>query len=148
MGSSFVGISGRGFWVQDSLLELWLRLLALHIDDPAESDVAAGIIRDQWLLASRGYFSGCVPHGLEEAVSTTEGAALVRAAVGSLLEALAMAPSGLGKDVLNLMGFSGGPFTGDVATQGLIEISIAFLGLLDGDVTAGPDDRSLTSGSK
>jgi len=28
MGTSFVEIGGKGFWMQDSILELWLRLLA------------------------------------------------------------------------------------------------------------------------
>jgi hypothetical protein len=96
VGTSFVSISDCGFWVQDSLLELWLRLLALHVEDPVGSGAVATTIRDQWLLASRGYFGGCVPDGLDEAVSTGEGAAIVRAAVQSLLEALAAAPSELG----------------------------------------------------
>ena len=47
MGTSFVSISGHGFWIQDSLLELWLRLLALHIEDPVESGGLATTIRDQ-----------------------------------------------------------------------------------------------------
>jgi hypothetical protein len=98
VGTSFVSISGRGFWVQDSLLELWLRLLALHIEDPAETGATAAAIRDQWLPASRGYFNGCVPDGLEEAISTPAGAALARAAVHSLLAALAAAPSRLSRE--------------------------------------------------
>jgi hypothetical protein len=148
VGSSFVSISDRGFWVRDSLLELWLRLLALHIEDPVESGTVATTIRDQWLLASRGEFGVCVPDGLEEAVSTGEGAALVRAAVASLLEALAAAPSRLGKDVFNLMGFSGGTFTGDIETRRLIEVGRAFLDLMDGKITSGPGDTSFMPGSQ
>ncbi len=80
MGRTFVGIGEprRGFWIRDSILELWLRLLALHVENPIESGALATKIRDQWLLASRGFFIGCVPEGLEEAVSTPEGDALVR----------------------------------------------------------------------
>jgi hypothetical protein len=37
VGTTFVGIGGRGFWLRDSLLELWLRFLALHVEDPVES---------------------------------------------------------------------------------------------------------------
>ena len=95
MGTTFVGISDRGFWIRDSVLELWLRFLALHIEDPGESGSLATSIRDQWLLASRGFFNGCVPEGLEEAVSTPEGEALVRAAIHSLLGALESAPTRL-----------------------------------------------------
>jgi hypothetical protein len=148
VGTSFVRISDRGFWVNDSVLELWLRLLALHIDDPTEPGATAAAIRDQWLLASRGHFIGCVPDGLQEAVSSPEGATLVRAAVHSLLEALAAAPSRLGKDVFNLMGFLDGTFTGDVETRRLIEIGGAFLDLMDGKITSGPEDSSFMPGSK
>ena len=38
MGSSFVGIGERGFWMRDGLLELWLRLLALHIKVSAKGN--------------------------------------------------------------------------------------------------------------
>ena len=88
-----------------------------------------------------------MPDGLEEAVSTGEGAALVRAAVDSLSKALADAPSQLGKDVFNLMGFSGGAFTGDIETRRLIEVGRAFLDLLDGKVRSGTSDSSFMPGS-
>jgi hypothetical protein len=140
--------SPRRRWMSDSVLELWLRLLALHIEDPTETGSVAAKIRDQWLLASRGYFNGCVPDGLEEAVVTQEGAALVRAALHSLLGALAVAPSHLGKDVFNLMGFTGGEFTRDIETRRLIEVGHAFLDLLDGKIAAGPEDSSFMPGSR
>src|SRR5262245_52931841 len=132
VGTTFVGIGDRGFWMRDSVLELWLRFLALHIEDPVESGSLATRIRDQWLLASRGFFSGCVPEGLEESVSTTEGEALIRAAIHSLLRALQAGPTHLNKDVLNLMGFTGGEFTADVETWRLLEVGQAYLDLLDG----------------
>lgn len=147
MGTSFVSISGHGFWVRDGLLELWLRLLALHLEDPAEPGMLTTTIRDQWLLASRGYFNGCVPVGLEEAVSTEEGAALVRAAVDSLLKALSDAPDQLGKEVFNLMGFSGVTFTRDIEAWRLIEVGRAFLDLLDGKISSDPSDDPLMPGS-
>lgn len=148
MGTTFVGIGDRGFWMRDSMLELWLRLLALHVEDPVESGTVATKIRDQWLLASRGFFNGCVPDGLEEAVSTPEGEVLVRAAIHSLLEALRAAPGRLNKDVLNLMGFIGGTFTADVETRRLVEVGHAYLDLLDGKITTGPGDTSFMPGCR
>ena len=148
MGTSFVSIGERGFWMRDSVLELWLRLLALHVQDPVESGTVATKIRDQWLLASRGFFNGCVPDGLEEAVSTAEGASLVRAAIQSLLQALEAAPTYLSKDVFNLMGFSEGTFTRDIETRRLVEVGQAFLDLLDGKITAGPGDTTFMPGSR
>jgi hypothetical protein len=150
VGTTFVGIGDprRGFWMNDKVLELWLRFLALHVEDPVESSSLATRIRDQWLLASRGYFTGCVPEGLEEAVSTPEGEALVRAAIHSLLAALKAAPSHLNKGTLNLMGFACGEFTGDVETWRLVEVGHAYLDLLDGKITAGPSDSSFMPGSR
>jgi hypothetical protein len=151
MGTTFVTIdrdrdNKRGFWVRDGMLELWLRFLALHVEDPTEPGSAASEIRDQWLLASRGYFGGCVPHGLAEAFATSEGQAVVRKAVGSLLAALNEAPPHIDRDVLNLMGFSDGPFTRNVETRRLIEVGEAFLALLDGRITTGPCDTSFMPG--
>ena len=148
MGTTFVALNEprRGFWVRDSLLELWLRFLALHVEDPVESTSLATRIRNQWLLASRGYFTGCVPEGLAEAASTPVGEALVRAAIHSLLEALKAAPGQLNKDVLNLMGITSGEFTADVETWRLVEVGHAYLALLDGRITAGPSDASFMPG--
>lgn len=142
MATTFVGIGGRGFWVSDSLLELWLRLLALHLEEPGEDSSLAARIRNGWLLASRGLFMGCVPDGLEEAVSSPEREALVRAAISSLMAALGAAPQLLNKDVLNLLGIEG-TFTADVETRKLLEVGQAWVRLLDGKVTTGPADAPL-----
>ena len=76
--------------MRDGMLEVWLRLLALHLPEPTNSGQhqATLAIRNQWLLASRGYFGGCVPHGMEEACATPEGRNVVRLAIDSLLSAL------------------------------------------------------------
>src|SRR5260221_3994782 len=111
MGTSFVTADGEhGFWMRDSILELWLRLLALHIPEPADADSklahqVSRQIRDRWLLASKGFFSGCVPADVKNAVATQEGKAVVRAAIESLRTSLLRQPSTLDKNVLNLLGF-------------------------------------------
>lgn len=151
MGTTFVhverGPNPRGFWMRDGVLELWLRFLALHIEDPATPGTLATTIRDNWLLASRGYFNGCVPIALDEAVETDEGRALVRNAIQSLLSALSKGPSHISAGTLNLMGFSGGPFLRDVETRRLIEVGDAFLALLDGRITEGPSSTTFMPGS-
>jgi hypothetical protein len=150
VGTTFVGIGEprRGFWISDGVLEIWLRFLALHVEDPVESGSLQTRIRDQWLLASRGFFGGCVPDGLEEAVSSPEGDKIVRTAIDSLLESLRSAPPELSRSVLNLMGFSGYPFIFDVETWRLIEVGEAFLALLDGKITAGPSDSAFMPGCR
>ena len=145
MGTTFVRVGGCGFWMRDGILELWLRLLALHLEDPVESGTIATQIRDQWLIASRGYCSGCVPVGLDEAVSTAEGARLVRTAIESLLADLATAPKTIGPAAFNLMGMTG-TFVDDIETARLSEVGRAFLDLIDGKITAGPADSAVMPG--
>lgn len=128
--------------MNDGVLELWLRLASLHFDDACDKDSEAHQIREQWLLASQGYFSGCVPDGLEEAVSTTEGRDAVISCVDSLKNSLKKAPDFLDKDFLNLLG-SEGEFLSDFETARLIEVSDAILGLVNG--TVGSTDASDTS---
>lgn len=142
MGSTFVTFSRElsvdmiGFWMRDSVLELWLRLLALHVPEPQSNENSARsyIIRNQWLLASLGCFNGCVPHELEEVAATAEGRGILRAAVGSLLAEIRSAPPHLNRAVLNLLGMQG-HFNEDFPTARLVEVGVAFEDLLDGKLT-------------
>src|SRR5580765_7246527 len=96
MGTSFVEIGGHGFWMRDSILELWLRLLALHLEDPPGDEAhVVRTIRDNWLLASRGYFVGHVPVDLDDAVASPEGRERVVNAIQSLTRALKKGPETL-----------------------------------------------------
>src|SRR5580765_5067232 len=118
MGTTFVTLSRKtsgnepGFWMRDGMLDLWLRLLALHLPEPTDSGQhqATLAIRNQWLLASRGYFMGCVPHGMEEACATPEGRNVVRLAIDSLLSALQRASTPLDASTLDLLGIEGNQF--------------------------------------
>lgn len=133
MGTTFVSIGSRGFWMRDGVLELWLRFLALHIEEPTEHENIKRQIRDQWLLASRGYFVGCVPEALEKSVSTPEGRRIVLDAIASLMSALCKAPGTLDKGVLNLIGMET-KFVGDFETWRLMEVGEAFKNLIDGKI--------------
>src|SRR5262245_43324386 len=155
MGTTFVtlsqGISGTelGFWMRDGMLELWLRLLALHLPEPTDRGEHAATIatRNQWLLASRGYFGGCVPHGLEDACATAEGRAVVRAAIDSLLEALQRGSTSLEAGTLDLLGIEGVQFA-PIERRWLREIGQAFIDLLDGKITCTASSTEVMPGSK
>ena len=135
MGSTFVEIDGKGFWMRDGMLELFLRLLALHLEDPVRQQPhVVRKIRDNWLLASRGYFGGCVPVSLEESVSTSEGRETVIAGIESLSRALKKEPDKLHHGTLNLLGFEGGVFYGDLERERLLEVADAFLKLIAGEI--------------
>lgn len=153
MGTTFVtiteGSSGAGFWMRDDMLELWLRLLALHLPEPNnKGEHRASIeIRNKWLLASRFYFMGCVPHGLEEACATAEGRAVVREAIASLMAALGRSNAPLDPPALNLLGFSGWDFSQTIERKWLHEIGQAFLDLLDGKITCTARSTEIIPGS-
>ena len=65
MTTSYTDYRGRGFWADDTVIELWLHLL-VHTR-PARCR-AAWIIRarDAWAVQARVGFLGCVDLGLDE----------------------------------------------------------------------------------
>ena len=136
--------------MSDGMLELWLRLLALHLPEPTNGGEhqATLDIRNRWLLASRGYFTGCVPHSMEEACATQAGRDVVHMAIDSLLAALQQAWTPLDADTLNLLGIEGGQFTAPIERKWLLEVGDAFRDLLDGKITYVPSSTDIMPGSK
>lgn len=133
--------------MRDSILELWLRLLAFHVEESSEEEFVGRKIRDNWLLASRGYFMGCVPDGLEDAVSTDEGRDIVVRAINSLIDRLEKGPEMLDGGTLNLLGIEGGTFTSDIEARRLIEVGNAFLTLIAGEIQADASSTEFMPGS-
>lgn len=154
MGTTFVTLSREvsettpGFWIRDGMLELWLRLLALHLPEPTNKGEfgATIVIRNQWLLASRGYFNGCVPDGLAEACATSEGRSVVCMAIDSLLTALQCESTSLDPSTLNLLGMEGS-WSKNIERKWLIEIGHAFLDLLDSKLTCTATSTEIMPGS-
>jgi len=138
MGTTFVEIDGeKGFWMRDHVLQLWLRLVSLHLDpacadDSSETDKIRQI-RDQWLLVSRGGFDGCVPHDLGDAVSTDTGRKVVIQAIDSLQAMLRKASEHLDANTINLLGFDE-PIGYDFETKRLLDVSQAFVALIEGKI--------------
>lgn len=145
MGSTFVGINENGFWMRDCFLELWLRFAALHIEDTVEDQSLAHTIRNEWLLASRGYFGGAVPFRIEENISTAEGKTIVLKAFESLLSALRTGPEFLAAGVVNLMGVDS--WGKDIEARRLIQVGESLVQLIEGKKFAGPEDSSYMPGS-
>ncbi|MFN3160969.1 MAG: hypothetical protein ACE37I_16755 [Rubinisphaera brasiliensis] len=152
MGTTFVSMTEStsegeiGFWMRDSILELWLRLLALHIPEPTSDLEMVYKIRNSWLLASRGCFQGCVPHDLSQATATPVGLQVVKEAISSLMDALADAPALLNGPTLNLLGIDGA-FHGEFETARLIEVGRAFEDLLAGKLTCTVESTDWMPGS-
>lgn len=135
METTFVCVRGNGFWIQDSLLALWLRFLALHAEDQQDPLCAASIMRSEWLVGSRGYFPGCLPFELQANVATDEGKLIFLQAVDALLVALRANPGYLDHRTLQVMGME--PcFPCDVETSLLVEVSLAFQDIVLGQPAA------------
>ncbi len=134
--------------MSDGMLEVWLRLLALHLPEPTNAGEHVATIerRNRWLLASRGYFGGWVPYRMADACSTKAGCDVVRMATGSLLAALDRAPTPLEADTLDLLGVEGTRFA-TIERRSLIEIGYAFLDLLDGKITCTAASTEVMPGS-
>jgi hypothetical protein len=148
MGTTFVSIDrNHGFWMRDSVLELWLRLLALHVEDPSEPAPLTRQIRDTWLLASRGYFNGHVPHSLEDFASTETGRRTIEHALRSLMDALSHAPAIIDRSALVLLGLDHSAAK-SIETRRLIEIGHAFRDLLDGNIPSTAAETSFMPGSR
>lgn len=154
MGTSFVTITDGntgdepGFWMRDSMLELWLRLLSLHLPEPNDQGdhTATKEIRNRWLLASRGYFNGHVPHNMEFACSTPENREVVESSIKSLMSALEKSDSKLNADVLNLLGNDGCTFN-DIDRDRLLDIGHAFIDLMNGRIDSTAHSTETMPGS-
>lgn len=156
MGTTFVSLKTHkaslnepGFWMKDGMLELWLRLLALHLPEPTNTgaQLATIEIRNKWLLASRGYFGGHVPHSMEYVSETQERREVVRIAIHSLLAALSKSNTPLHADTLNLLGNEAGQFTAPIERKWLEDIGHAFLDLLDGNISGVVSSTEIMPGS-
>lgn len=138
------GSDRPGFWVIDRFLEVYLRFLLQHLENSPEADSPSHAIREQWHLASTGYFGGFVPHGFEEAVGTPEGERITLAAIHSLTAALKNAPEKLSKDVINLLWQDQYiVWDEDVETSGLVQISEALIALIEGRITTTAEEADL-----
>ncbi|MCA9617381.1 MAG: hypothetical protein KC731_00070 [Myxococcales bacterium] len=155
MGTTFVSLSRKpsaedpGFWMRDSMLEVWLRLLALHLPEPTDAGEYTHTprIRGQWLLASLGHFMGWVPHGMEDACATEDGKATVRLAITSLLHALGQSEAPVDANTLNLLGIDR-QFTTPIERRWLRDIGHAFLDLLDNKIAQVASSTEVMPGSK
>lgn len=149
MATTFISKNQKGFWVRDGILEIWLRLAALHLREPGKDDKDAKLlyeIRNNWLFASRGKLPGGVPFDLEKQTNTEQGKAIVLKALMDLGAALRRAPEELDKDTINILGFEGGRVVGDIETWRLMEINESMISLVNGKQYADAADKSFMPG--
>lgn len=144
MGTSFVSLDGEhGFWAIDGWLELYMRLLLLHLEDSPDRHSPCHMIREQWHLASSGRFSGSVPIFVDGVSSTLEGVRLMLTAIASLSRGLEHAPPILDKQVIRLLWDQqyDRPLPEIVETSKLVEISEALVKLIKGEMGSTASDK-------
>ena len=124
-----VSFGKSSFEVNSGLLELFLRLAALHIESPVTQ--LEQEIRDDWLFISSGGHSEILCPDFDFYLYPREGKVIALSAIGSLLIALKNAPKQLNKDMLNVMGFKY-IYVGDVDSEALIALGEACIDLING----------------
>jgi hypothetical protein len=93
MGSSFTNFRERGFWSHDPLLEAWLRIVSLHLEEAAQDAGWVRELRAQWMRASTGYFGGWVTAALDDLLTDDARiAAVLKAADRAIVSLRAFGP--------------------------------------------------------
>ncbi|MER8536952.1 hypothetical protein NKH61_29125 [Mesorhizobium sp. M1005] len=148
MGSSFVEVDEKGFWMNDSLLCLWLRLLALHVQSDLDQSAPEMVARNGWLLQSESHAPGVVVADLDSVARDQKAKQKVVSAIRRLLSKLESHVGPLEPTTINLLGVSSIIWSHPVETSRLIEIGNAFLDLLAGKITTGADSTEFMPGSR
>ena len=138
----FVTLDGEhGFWVRNSFFDVWLAVLALHIERTEQNDSPEAKIAHKWLFAAK--------HGLAELylamedLFSTEGKELevARSAVASLRDALNRLPDHVHTDAFALLGFGTDWSFGSVPKREWLGLTAAFADLLEGKISAKAGDK-------
>jgi hypothetical protein len=133
MGSSFTEFHGKGFWSWDPLLEAWLRVLSLHLGDDVHKPGWQHDLRDQWLLASTGYFSGWVSPSLDEFLTTEERVVAILQASERCISSLRSFGAFVPATFLNALVFAN-PSGADLPIEWFDLIAARFTALLRGEL--------------
>jgi len=138
LGSSYTEFHGKGFWSRDSLIEVWLRFLSLHMvqaHDPGWQHE----LRDRWLLQSAGYFTGCVNASLDEFLTDQERIAAILDVSERTIRSLRLCGPKIPVEILNALGMDNGWFVTYMPIEYMELISGRFMSLLRGELAT---DRS------
>ena len=132
MGSSFTEFRGKGFWSRDGLLEAWLRVLSLHLDDEVYAPGWQHDLRNEWLLVSAGFFNGFVSASLDKFLTDDARIAAVLRASERSIQCLRAFGAYVPAAFLNALGLS--PFTADLPIEWFERIADWFDRLLSGEL--------------
>jgi hypothetical protein len=128
----------HGFWVENSLHDLWWMLLALHIDTRLEWYAIESRIQHQWMYASKYNVTGCEYDELSTFLGEPGGFEVISAALERLSDAISRLPEDL-TEQFALMGF--GYEIGPSKRRVLVAMAAAFRDLLHNKITTKVGDK-------
>lgn len=150
MGSSFTCFRGHGFWTRDSLLEVWLRLLANEVDRLDRVPTWLKEARTNWHIQATSGFNGFVAAALDEFLTGDERIHLIESLAVRALSRLAVVGPLLPKEYLNTLmeepssGYGADPKAGYFSRDGeacpFVRVGECFLALVRGKLDA--DDEN------
>jgi hypothetical protein len=146
MTTSFVNIRDKGFWMQDSLLCLWMRLVALHIECGSNGADTLTRLRNEWMLQSGIAVPGVVVTDLNSVADDNAAKQAISAAIHMVLSTLPAFDEAIGPKTLNLLGV--GRWNQSIETSRLVEIARAFLDLLQGRIETESNRTDFMPGSR
>jgi hypothetical protein len=135
MGKSFTEFRRRGFWARDTSLELWLRLVALHLRYRERiEDAAFRDLRETWLTATSGC-QGCVGESadLNRVLSNDDLVRVALEASDEALKAIRRLGPKLDQKYLNALGLPG-TFVADLDAWKVVQVGEHFIRLLRGEL--------------
>jgi hypothetical protein len=131
MGSSFTDFRGKGFWSRDSLLQAWLRVVALNMGEEVYKEGWQHDLRDHWLLMSGIGGGGCVWPSLDEFLTDEDQVAVILRASECAIQRLRAFGAFVPAAFLNALGFEY-PFDADLPIEWFNRIADCLSALLRG----------------
>lgn len=132
MGNSCVSFRDRSFRSRDTLLELWLRLLALNLpQEQYKRESWIHDLRNEWLFQASGMWNGVISPQLDEYCTTQERIEVVLGASDRLMERLRECGDSIGRRELGLLGL--GRFDADCPIEFFEQMHECFRALLAGE---------------
>jgi hypothetical protein len=133
MPSSFTKFQDKGFWSSDSLLQAWLRVVALHMGEDVYEAGWLHDLRDHWLLMSGVYFGGCIAPSLDKFLTAPERVSIILGASERAIRNLRAFGAYVPATFLNALGFAD-PFGLDLPIEWFNRIAACFTALLRGEL--------------
>jgi hypothetical protein len=133
MSSSFTEFRGKGFWSTDTLLEVWLRVLSLQMEEDVAEPRWQHELRDTWLLYSNGRFMGCIAPCLDQYLTDADRIAKVLQASDHCIRALRDFGDYVPAEFLRTLGIQQ-LFTADLPIEWFELIACRFSALLRGEL--------------